>query len=100
MGLQLCPPLLFTPNTVLTVSAFGDPRGEPGGEESTWATPLRPGLCPLVLTPTALALMLDSWQRGASCKFVLKVGGLQSGLISKLLLRNGARSILYSLRPL
>jgi hypothetical protein len=33
-------------------------------------------------------------------QFVLKVGGLQSGLICKLLLRNWARSILYSFRPL
>lgn len=57
--------------------------------------------CVLIITPKALALMLERLAKGASSQqFVLKVGGLQSGFICKLLLRNGARSILYSFRPL
>lgn len=38
--------------------------------------------------------------RASLQQLVLQVGGLQSGLICELLLRNRARSILYSFRPL
>lgn len=67
------------------------PPGENQGEESTWANSPQTGFkCPLVLTLLCMpSADVGLMAKGGVCKFVLKVGGLQSGLISKLLLRNG-----------
>lgn len=100
MGFQLYPLLLSTQNMVLTVSKFGDSEEERDRAESTWAAPPGPGLSVFQSSPTGSAVVGRVAKEASLQQFVLKVGGLQSGLISKLLLRNGARSILYSFRPL
>lgn len=67
MGLEVLPPPLSNQDMTLTVSDLGDAVIRVGEKTRPQLFP-RPGLkCVLIITPTALALMLDAWQRGRLC---------------------------------